>query len=320
MAAFSQISSPDFDIQKLAPGVFAAIHKPGGRAICNAGIVDLGKETLVFDPFISPYAAGELKRVIKEMGLSPVKYVVNSHYHNDHIRGNQAFDSAAIYSTQITWDLIEKNEPEEIAHEKRVLPERIHKSDSILASIPVNDIQKRKEAGFWNNYYKTILESHQDLKTKLPDHIVIKNENIKGTRLEVQLIDMGEGHTMSDLILYIPKYNIVFTGDLLFIQNHPWLADGSPDSLKHCLLEIKAMNPAILVPGHGPVGAPKDVDTFLHYLDDINLIALDLIAKWTKPGQVAELPIPPAYQDWLMARFYTPNIKFRMEQLLSRRK
>jgi glyoxylase-like metal-dependent hydrolase (beta-lactamase superfamily II) len=316
---FAQISSKDFEIIKLARGVYAAIHKPEGRAISNAGIVDLGNVTLVFDTFISPYAAEELKRVIAEMGLGPVKYVVNSHYHDDHIRGNQIFKGASIYSTQITRDLIEKTEPEEIANDNKNLLNVIVKSDSILATVPINDTMQKIQLEFWNSYYKTILESHKILQTILPDKIVTMEETIKGSKQSVKLIDMGMGHTVSDLILYIPKSKIIFTGDLLFINNHPWIADGNIDSLKKCLNKIKVMKPSILVPGHGPIGNKNDIDVLLNYLDHINHMAEVQIKRGLEPEQVKESPIPVAYQSWLLGRFYLPNIKFQMKQLLEQK-
>ena len=318
--SLAQISSNDFEIKKLADGVYAAIHKPGGRAICNAGIVDLGNTTLVFDPFISPYAAEELKRVIAEMGLGPVKYVVNSHYHDDHIRGNQVFKDASIYSTRVTRDLIEKTEPEEFEDETQNLPGVIAKSDSALAAVPVNDTMQKIQLEFWNNYYKTILESHKILQTVLPDKIVNVKETIKGSKQSVELIDMGMGHTLSDLILYIPGSKIIFTGDLLFINNHPWIADANIDSLKNCLNKIKAMNPFILVPGHGPVGNKNDIAVLLNYLENINLVAEDQLKKGFLPEQVKEIPMPVAYQSWLLGTFYLPNIKFQMNQLLAQKK
>ena len=53
--------SPHFCLHELATGVYAAIHRPGGGAICNAGIVDLGDRTLVFDTFLAPQPAQDLR-------------------------------------------------------------------------------------------------------------------------------------------------------------------------------------------------------------------------------------------------------------------
>ena len=74
--------SQNFNLVKLADGVYACIHQLGGKAICNAGIIDTGDGTIIFDTFLSPDAASEISDLVN---------VVNSHWHNDHIRGNQVF-------------------------------------------------------------------------------------------------------------------------------------------------------------------------------------------------------------------------------------
>jgi len=104
--------SEHFSVHKLADGVYALIHKMGGMAIGNSGMVDLGDKTVIFDTFLSPQAAQEIPALAKKLKLSPIKYVVNSHYHNDHIRGNQVFSGQVrIISTRKTAELIKKNEP-----------------------------------------------------------------------------------------------------------------------------------------------------------------------------------------------------------------
>ena len=90
------------EIQKITDGVYAAIHRNGGHGICNAGIIDLGDATVIFDCMLTPAAALELKDAAKELTGREAKYVVNSHYHNDHIRGNQVFTNATIISTNKT--------------------------------------------------------------------------------------------------------------------------------------------------------------------------------------------------------------------------
>ncbi len=57
MSNISTFTSRHFNLEQLADGVYAAIHAEEGWAICNAGIIDLGDRTLVFDSFMSPQAA-----------------------------------------------------------------------------------------------------------------------------------------------------------------------------------------------------------------------------------------------------------------------
>ena len=156
--SFSQsFESDHFTVEKLTNGVYTAIHKTGGYAICNAGIIDLGDETLIFDCFISPKAARDLKKAAEELTGKDVKYVVNSHFHNDHIRGNQVFSGAEIIATQKTKELIEVTEPEELEYEKKVVDDRIKSTQKEIDG--ETDPRKLEEHKMWLGYYKAIKES-----------------------------------------------------------------------------------------------------------------------------------------------------------------
>ncbi len=72
--SFSQsFNSPHFTLERIGEGIYAAIHRSGGQAICNAGFVDLGDEILVFDSFLSLAAARDLKKAIDEITGKPVR-------------------------------------------------------------------------------------------------------------------------------------------------------------------------------------------------------------------------------------------------------
>jgi cyclase len=83
--------SKHFQIERLADGVYAAIASEQGYAICNVGIIDIGDRTILFDTFISPEAARDLLKATEQLTSHKITHVINSHGHNDHIRGNQVF-------------------------------------------------------------------------------------------------------------------------------------------------------------------------------------------------------------------------------------
>ncbi|WP_407269805.1 MBL fold metallo-hydrolase [Radiobacillus sp. PE A8.2] len=104
------IETEFFTLRQLGDGVYAAIAKPGQGAWSNAGFVDLGEELLVFDAFSTISAAQSLKQIAEKLTSKKVKYLINSHYHGDHVFGNQVFIDAVIVSTALTrkWS-IEQN-------------------------------------------------------------------------------------------------------------------------------------------------------------------------------------------------------------------
>src|SRR5712691_8240451 len=86
----------DFQIVKVADGVYAAIAKPGGLASGNAGFVIGDEGVLIFDTFFTPAAMEELTGEIQALTKLPIKFAVNSHYHLDHTGGNQVLAARGV--------------------------------------------------------------------------------------------------------------------------------------------------------------------------------------------------------------------------------
>src|SRR6184192_3885023 len=97
----------DFQIVKVADGVYAAIAKSGGLASGNAGFVIGTDGVLIFDTFFTPAAIEELIGEIQSLTKLPIKYAVNSHYHLDHTGGNQVLVARGIpiiaHDNVMTW-------------------------------------------------------------------------------------------------------------------------------------------------------------------------------------------------------------------------
>jgi len=305
----SKTTIQNFSIQQLAPGVWAAIQNDQfGKAICNAGIIDLGDKTLVFDPFMTPEAARELRTVAEELTGRPVYIVVNSHYHNDHIRGNQAFmPIASVISTSWTRDQIEKSEPEEQDWERRHAPALLKAARKMYAMGNGGD---REELPMWIGYYEGMMESLDELKIILPDIVFSDSLWLVGTARSVKLEEFKNGHTGSDIVLYLPNEQIAFMGDLLFVKRHPWLCDGDPANWQ-LTLKKWCDNPNVktFLPGHGPVCDKEGVKTLCDYLGKMQEIAAAANTD-SLQSRLLMQPIPSPYQNWYFNKFYESNMKY----------
>jgi len=301
--------SANFTIQQLAPNVWAAIHNDHyGKAICNAGIVDMGDKTLIFDPFMTPSAASELKTIAEQLTGKKVTFVVNSHYHTDHIRGNQAFlPNATIVGTNITRAQIEENEPGEQEWEKKHAP-------TLLQAIRKRMVNargiERDELPYWIGYYEGIIESSDHLFTALPEYTFDDSLWITGTSLSVKLVECRNGHTVSDAVLLIPSLGIAFMGDLLYTERHPWISDGDAAGWQNFLrrfYEDTAYH--TYLPGHGRVSGKQALKSLYEYLGDVQRLCN---AAQTDSAQSALMnqPMPAAYRSWYSGRFYQPNLQF----------
>ena len=305
-----EYTSANFELVSLSEGVYALIHKLGGKAICNTGIIDNGSETIIFDTFLSPDTALEILHLVDTLNLSPIKYVVNSHWHNDHIRGNQVFpDSVKIISTKKTAEIIALREPMEIASEKQYAPLELKYYDSLLTNFR-GEITSRdyQEILMWKPYYEVLSESHKKVKTRLPNMFIDKSLELNGSLRKVQLVVEGEGHTESDLILYLPDDNIVFSGDLIFNRCHPYMGHGSLRGLKNWYHYLRTLNIETIVPGHGEIGDKQLISNMTNYIESLEHLADSLHQENQPIVSTYSTNIPKAYKDWWFGQFFGPNV------------
>jgi glyoxylase-like metal-dependent hydrolase (beta-lactamase superfamily II) len=304
--------SENFKLIKLADGVYACIHKIGGKAICNTGIVDNGKETLIFDTFLSPIVAEELIAIVQEAGLSPIKYVVNSHFHNDHIRGNQVFsEDVQIISTSKTTALINYWEPRDIAEEKEYATPRLAYYDSLANAYKGDSTDKiYKEIQMFKPYFEVLAISYKEIKTRLPNLFISNDTIIQGPSKEIHLITKGTGHTESDIILYLPKEKIVFTGDLVFNDCHPYMGQGNPEKWVEYLNFIKTLEIEYVIPGHGEIGNKEELDEMVGYIQTLDQLVTQMHKNKRPLEEVSQIQIPLKYHDYMFEPFFTSNLKF----------
>ena len=112
-------SSKHFVVHEVSGNVYAVIHSDGGWQIGNSGIIDLGDSTLLFDTGLTPQSARDLRDASVHLTGREPTYVVNSHYHNDHIRGNQCFPESKFISTSLTRELIDSKGRKEFESDRR---------------------------------------------------------------------------------------------------------------------------------------------------------------------------------------------------------
>jgi len=310
--------SPHFEVEELGNGIFAAIHKEGGGAICNAGIIDLGDRTLIFDTFLTPQAAGDLKSAAEALTGKSATIVVNSHSHNDHIWGNQVFESQAdIISTGATKECIATEGINEFEWYKSNVAERLASLESQYES--ADDDAKRGELSLWLTYYQQLADAMSSLAVVLPTLTFDERLILHGSTRTAELIEYRNGHTNSDIILLLKQDSIVFMGDLLFVESHPYLGDGQPEALVKILEEIRSMDANIFVPGHGPIGNKVNLQMLIDYIE----VCQDIVNRMVSDGQSEEdvdrIAIPESFKSWQQAGFFRSNLHFLYKKTSGRK-
>ena len=288
--------SKHFQLQRLADGVYAAVASERGYAICNAGIIDAGDKTVIFDTFLSPDPAKDLLRAAKRLTPQNTIRVVNSHYHNDHIRGNQVFPpDVDILSTVKTLEGIIHKEPETIKWEKENIPKALVNTKSKLRL--EKDPKRRQALVLSSVYYEAILKSHPKLVTRLPNVTFEGSLVMHGSRRRIELLTLA-GHTDSDLVLYLPDEKIAFMSDLLFVNYHPYLPGCSPELFRKSLREVGKLGVQTLVPGHGPVGTTSDLSLLDQYIQTLESIARNMVKTGKSLEEIRLQSVPPPFDDW----------------------
>lgn len=221
-----------FTLEQLAPGVYAAIDVDA-RAGANAGFVIGDDGVAIIDSFQYPEAAELLLIEIRKLTALPVRYVINTHHHIDHVAGNGVLKDAGALTVAhrnvVEWlrtENLKFYEPEQA--EERALVE----------GLPLPDVL-------------------------VDDQLTIR---LGARRLELRALP---GHSGGDLIVAVPDAQVLFAGDLFWRQVAPSLIDATVSTWIETLEGLRARPDAAAltwVPGQGGVATSADVADFEQYL------------------------------------------------------
>ncbi|MEO6291909.1 MAG: MBL fold metallo-hydrolase, partial [Burkholderiaceae bacterium] len=158
---------------------------------------------------------------IREVTDKPIKYVVLSHYHAVRVLGASAYKPEQILASQDTYDLI----------------------------VERGEQDKASEIGRFPRLFNAV-ESVPDGMT-WPTMTFTGNMTIWLGKLEVQLLQLGRGHTKGDTVAWLPQQKILFSGDLVEFGATPYAGDAYFKDWPTTLDAIAALKPEKLVPGRG---------------------------------------------------------------------
>jgi glyoxylase-like metal-dependent hydrolase (beta-lactamase superfamily II) len=299
-------TSPYFHLERIAGDVWAAIVERGKGAWGNAGVVALGEGTLVFDTFLTPAAARDLRATAEVLTGQPVAWVINSHYHMDHIHGNAVFDDAHIIATVKTRERIATRGADLLARQF-ALPETLASLDTQIASAATTEL--REDMAALRGDYRALDAALPELTLRLPDITFEQRLTLHGADRTVEVLSYGGGHTSSDAFLWLPAERVVFLGDLLGVRTHPSFGQADLEEWDTILERIEALDVATAVPGHGAVGTLADIATLRQYLSDMETLVDEAIVRGETAEQVAALPPPAPYDNWAARTIFTDNLR-----------
>ena len=257
----------DFALQKIGAGVWAAIVNDEGKAGGNAGFVIGDEGVLVIDTFQDPEPAAALLAEIRKITKLPIRFVVNTHYHLDHVNGNDVFAATGAVI---------------IAH-KNARP-WIRTENMKMIDPPVTAEKKARvqSIALPNLVYDTALDLY-----------------LGARRVNVRYYP---GHTGGDSVVSVPDAHVVFCGDLLWKDHIPNLIDAStPQWIQTLDAMRKDYGESKWVPGHGGIAQAVDIATFKKYLVDLRATVRAELAKGLSGDAIVRAILPSlkvTYGKW----------------------
>lgn len=258
-----------FDIIPVADGVYAAIGKGTSPMLIgsNAAIIINEDDVVVVDSHYTPSAARALLAEIKALTDKPVRYVVNTHWHNDHTQGNRAYFNVfpggpEFISSHLTREDIEKKAIPSVKQSLETMPQQIARAEQELASgsssegQPLTDEQKtqrQRQIQLWKAY----LEELRSLEITLPTLTFERSVVLHKDARPIHILFFHGGHTRGDAVVYLPREKVLIAGDLV-TSGLPFPRDSYPAEWVKTLNAIAALDFDQLIPGHGPVQKGKD--------------------------------------------------------------
>lgn len=254
---------PGFQMVKVADGVYAAISVEHATPQVNGNSIVIvnDADVAVVDANVTPSDARAVLAEIRKLTDKPVRYVINTHWHDDHTFGNMVYQDAFPQAEFITHensraDLLAKG-ADNLKQKKEIFPNLAADYEKRLAAgkardgKPLTDKQ-RSDIQELITFFKSQGPELQPVRL-VPATIAVNGELTlyRGRRI-LKLLHFGRGNTRGDLAVYLPQDKVLITGDLL-VYPVPFAYGSYLGEWIEGLQKLRALDADVIIPGHGPV-------------------------------------------------------------------
>ena len=221
-------------MKEIAPGVYVELEYRGA----NVGFIVTDEGPIAVDTPILPEQARHWRRQMEHISGKPVLYLINTDHHRGHIMGNQYFLPTPIIAHERSW---------------------------------------RDMRGYGDNFKQRVIDSFKrepELQVQFslsrmriirPQITFTKQLTLRKGGREIQLIHIG-GHTMATSIVWLPVERIVFVGDTIWTDEHPYMAQSNSRDWLAGLELIRDLDAAYIIPGHGELCGLQELDYMMSFL------------------------------------------------------
>jgi cyclase len=267
-------------LQEVGDGLYAYLQPDGGWGWSNAGMVSEGESTLLIDTlFDLELTASMLEQMRRAVpAAARIETVVNTHANGDHCYGNQLLGDARIIAS------------ERAAAEMSELP------PSAMAAL----VEQAPNMGQLGEFFMRCFGSFRfdGIDLVLPSETFAGELTLRVGAREVRLLEVGPAHTRGDTIAVLPAERVVFSGDILFNGAHPIAWVGPASNWIEACRKIEQLEPAVIVPGHGPLAQVADVRELRRYFEYLYEQARIAHGAGKTPLQAARTLELERWADW----------------------
>ncbi|MEX0626909.1 MAG: MBL fold metallo-hydrolase [Chloroflexota bacterium] len=257
---------------------------------CNPSYVTTADGVVVIDTPQLPTRAVAMRQEAESHG--PIRYLINTEHHVDHIFGNYFFKGAGtVVNHQGLYDnfMVPGRDLDPFEYAREAIPTDDPDGATLF---PERD-------AYYADPNKGTIVFTGDVTLRVGDHTF-------------RLLHTP-GHTPGQLAVHVPEERVVFTGDTVFNECQTWLMTSNVEQWLEALDRIKALDVDHLVPGHGPVTTTRYLDTQRSVLLEWKAAVAAAVAKgWTREETIARVNFADRYpvdvgQGYMMEHIQTLN-------------
>ncbi len=275
-----------FELEKVADGVYAATARHATIIECNAAVFENARDLVIVDTHTLPSTAAALTAQLRRLTPKPVRYVVNTHFHGDHVLGNPAYRKLApgadFISSTATRRLIEEVNPKFLQEMVESAPKQVEALERSRDKAKTPEERAEIERGIAD--LRAFREEMHGYAFELPNITFDQNLVLHDPAGELRLAFRGRGHTAGDIVVFSPATKVIASGDLLhgFL---PYFGDGYPREWPRTLAAIGEFGFETIIGGHGaPQRTRERLPQMSAYIEELT----SAVARGKERGRTAE--------------------------------
>jgi glyoxylase-like metal-dependent hydrolase (beta-lactamase superfamily II) len=258
---------------QVADGAYAYLQPDGGWGWSNAGLITSGDSSLLVDTL---FDVDLTQRMLDEMryrapAARSIGTVVNTHANGDHCWGNQLCEGSEIVASRRAAEEMQATPPQLVA--------KLMKAARLFSRLgPLREPAARMFEALKLEQLANVARAAQfvaeifgqfdfdGVTLRPPTRVFDGQLELRVGDKKVELIEVGPAHTAGDVMVWCESDRVLYSGDILFINAHPIIWDGPLSNWIAACERILELEPAMIVPGHGPLTDSAGVVRLLEYL------------------------------------------------------